>query len=139
MKMLSDIRGFRNNNPGNIRSGPKWIGLRAIQTDPDFAQFTSPEFGIRALAKLLINYQTNHRTTTIRLIIERYAPSVENDTEAYVQHVAKMVGTEPDLGYMLTNKTLMVDLVSAIIVHECGVQPYSRDIIMRGVNLAWNQ
>jgi len=139
MKMLADIRGWRNNNPGNIRNGPKWNGLRAIQTDPDFSQFTSPEFGIRALAKLLINYQTNHRTTTIRLIIERYAPDAENDTEAYVQYVSKMVATEPDLGYRLTNKTLLADLVMAIISFECGVQPYSRDIIMRGVNLAWNQ
>ena len=136
MKMLSDIRGFRNNNPGNIRRGQKWVGLRAIQTDPDFDQFSTPEFGIRALCKLLVNYQKKHRTTTIRLIIERYAPNVENDTEAYVQHVAKLVATGPDLGYRLTNKTLLADIVSAIITHECGVQPYSRDIIMRGVNLA---
>ena len=137
--MLADIRGWRNNNPGNIRNGPKWNGLRAIQTDPDFSQFTSPEFGIRALAKLLVNYQTKYRTTTIRLIIERYAPGVENDTEAYVQYVSRMVSTKPDLGYRLTNKTLLADLVMAIISFECGVQPYSREIIMRGVNLAWNQ
>ena len=134
--MLADIRGWRNDNPGNIRHGPRWVGLRAIQTDNSFSQFTSPEFGIRALARLLINYQRKYRLTTIRLLINRYAPPVENDTDAYVNHVAAMVGTKPDLGYMLTDKTLLTDLSAAIIVHECGIQPYSRDVIERGVTMA---
>lgn len=137
MKLLSEIRGYRNNNPGNIRhSSARWNGLSSDQTDTSFCQFTSPEYGIRALCKILMNYQTKHRKMTIRAIIDRYAPPVENDTNAYADHVAAMIGTKPDLGYRITNKILMTDIVSAIITHECGLLPYSREVVERGVEMA---
>ncbi len=52
-------RGIRNNNPGNIDHNPKnkWQGQ--LQHDPKiekrFCRFESPEYGIRALMKLLCN------------------------------------------------------------------------------------
>lgn len=55
--MAKIARGERNNNPGNIRHGSKWQGLSAEQTDKDFCQFISPEYGIRAIYKLLQTYQ----------------------------------------------------------------------------------
>ena len=49
-------RGERNNNPGNIRqTDADWIGERATDSDPAFEEFTTPEDGIRALARLLLN------------------------------------------------------------------------------------
>ncbi|MFI3272941.1 MAG: structural protein, partial [Pseudomonadota bacterium] len=53
-------RGIRNHNPGNIRHGDDWQGLRDTQTDKNFCQFVSPEFGIRALARVLMNYEKKH-------------------------------------------------------------------------------
>ena len=47
--MAKIARGERNNNPGNIRHGAKWQGLASTQTDKDFCQFISPEYGIRAI------------------------------------------------------------------------------------------
>ena len=58
--MTRPARGERNNNPGNIRHGSKWQGLSAQQTDPSFCQFVSPEYGIRAIYKLLQTYQKKY-------------------------------------------------------------------------------
>ncbi len=60
--MTSGNRGIRNNNPGNIDYNPRndWQGQLGYEqgvTKPRFARFDSPENGIRALAKLLINYR----------------------------------------------------------------------------------
>ena len=42
-------RGFRNNNPLNIRrSKDQWKGLAEAQTDRAFVQFKSLEYGWRA-------------------------------------------------------------------------------------------
>ena len=42
-------RGFRNNNPLNIRHGiSRWVGRAKVQNDPDFVTFTSISMGYRA-------------------------------------------------------------------------------------------
>ena len=47
-------RGIRNNNPLNIRrSKDQWQGLRAQQTDAQFCQFETLEYGWRAAFYLL--------------------------------------------------------------------------------------
>lgn len=85
-------RGIRNNNPGNIRrSADKWQGLAAEQLDKDFFIFQEMPYGIRAMARLLINYQDKKGLNTIAEIISTYAPSKENNTRAYVNHVAAYV------------------------------------------------
>ena len=69
-------RGYRNRNPGNIEHVPanKWQGLAEPPSDGRFCRFTSHEFGIRALAALLVTYQDRHKLRTPRAIIERWAP-----------------------------------------------------------------
>ena len=65
-------RGIRNNNPGNIRHGSsKWQGMSATQTDSEYIQFDDPVYGIRAIVKLLRNYQSRHGLNTIEEIITR--------------------------------------------------------------------
>ena len=129
-------RGIRNNNPGNIRkSGDAWQGLADIQPDPEFFAFADPVYGIRALAKILRNYRDRYGLNTVQGIINRWAPPVENNTGAYVRMVANKVGvapTEPltwDAGQMRR-------LVSAIIQHENGKQPYSMATIADGISRA---
>ena len=73
MTPISEIRGFRNHNPGNIRHGDRWKGLSKGQPDPAFCTFVSPEYGIRAMGRSLLNYRRRHKLTTLRGIIELVA------------------------------------------------------------------
>jgi len=135
--IMGRTRGIRNNNPGNIRkSGVVWRGMAppAEQTDSAFIVFSAPEWGIRALAKILVNYQDLHGINTVRGIINRYAPPSENNTAAYVDAVARRVGASPDAP--LDIRRVLPELIAAIIKHENGVQPYSAATITRGINLA---
>ena len=128
-------RGLRNNNPGNIRHGSsRWQGMSTEQTDSAFVQFDDPVYGIRALAKLLKNYQSQHGLNTIREIINRWAPPNENKTDSYVDHVARVVGVHPDSAVNVNDK--IVPIVTAIIKHENGLQPYDPDTISRGISLS---
>lgn len=116
------VRGIRNMNPGNIRLGESWLGLRTKQTDPDFCQFTSMVYGCRALLKLLRTYVEKRGCTTIRKVIERWAPPSENDTSSYVLSVAAACRRDPDevLNFE-ADPLLYLDIAKAIARHECGV------------------
>lgn len=125
-------RGIRNNNPGNIRRGQDWQG-EAAGTDPSFEVFTAPEYGIRAMARILRNYVAGGHDT-VRKIISRWAPPTENNTAAYVATVAAGLGLDPDAPVNLARD--LPGLVAAIIRHENGIQPYDAATIQRGINLA---
>jgi hypothetical protein len=128
-------RGIRNNNPGNIELGSdKWRGLSAQQTDGRFAQFDSPEHGIRAMAKVLGSYQTKHGLSTPRQIIGRWAPAGENDVDSYVASVANSSGLDPDAPIEMSRDG--ASLISAMIQHENGQQPFSREQVLRGIQMA---
>ena len=124
-------RGERNNNPGNIdRSTIRWEGMSADQSSDDrFIVFQTPQFGIRALAKILLNYQDVHHLDTIRQIIDRWAPPSENDSGAYVTDVAADVGVGPDDKIDLNDAAILTKLVTAIIRHENGRVIYSETMI----------
>ena len=73
-------RGLRNNNPGNIRrSKDNWQGLAPEQTDPDFFQFTAPEWGYRALIKTLQTYRKPLGTAYRKQHIGLHQPRVPGD------------------------------------------------------------
>lgn len=83
---------IKNNNPLNIRHNDTihWIGETFYngERNGDFARFDSLENGIRAAIVNLHSYITIHNTNTIRTIIERWAPSSDdNDDSAYEQTV----------------------------------------------------
>lgn len=127
-------RGLRNNNPGNLRrTGDQWKGLTLEQTDPVFFQFVRPEDGIRAMTITLNNYRRLYGRNTIRKIITRYAPANENDLEAYIADVAGYTGIDPD---QELSDSDMPMLVTAIIRHENGVQPYTLAFIEQSMALA---
>lgn len=84
---MTAARGLRNNNPGNIRKGENWQGLAAQQLDPEFCTFETMAWGIRALVVLLRTYRFKYGLTTVKGIVNRWAPPTENDTGAYVNAV----------------------------------------------------
>lgn len=143
MTMKTNLpRGVRNHNPGNIEWGDPWQGLvpQPGRKDPRFCQFTTPAYGIRALARTLITYQDKHGIRTVTAAINRWAPPVENDTSAYVRAVQAAVGG--DLVDMHDYQYLR-PMVEAIIRHENGVGPlknentwYDSDTIDEGLRLA---
>lgn len=138
MDRKKQTRGIRNNNPGNIdRDGTPWQGMADDQSgDPRFIVFKSAPYGIRAMARVLITYQDKHGLRTVRRIIGRWAPPVENDTDAYVNAVAASVGVGPDDVIDVHNFNVLRPLVKAIIKHENGVQPYPDGVINYGLQLA---
>ncbi|EAT13383.1 structural protein [Bermanella marisrubri] len=135
-KPVALVRGVRNNNPGNIRStvSDYWEGQ--IGTDGSFAIFESPEFGIRAMGRTLMNYDRLYGLNTVSEIISRWAPSNENNTEAYIDAVADELGVFTFWPLDLNDADRLTQLIKAIIKHENGIQPYSDDLIARGVRLA---
>jgi hypothetical protein len=140
---MTGSRGIRNNNPGNIERGAPWQGLaepgemtpeQAAETR--FCVFRAPEWGIRAIARILISYQDRHDIRTIEGTIRRWAPPHENDTGSYARAVAAKVGVEPDDTVDLASYAVARPLVEAIIQHENGQQPYPDALIDKGLLLA---
>lgn len=130
-------RGIRNNNPGNIRKSPEnWLGLAPDQTDPAFFVFTDAKYGIRAAARILKNYQKKYGLNTVKKIITRWAPTIENDTESYINHVASSLGVRVDEQIDLSDKSFLLPLVRTIFRHENGTMPYSMDELIEGISLA---
>jgi len=134
--VYTQTRGLRNNNPGNIRkTADKWKGLRAKQTDDEFFQFDSSVWGIRAMAKLLQNYQKRYGLDSVEQIINRWAPPNENDTNSYVKSVAQNVGVTPSQNLDLNSVDVLSRLVKAVIRHENGINPYSDETIIEAIGL----
>lgn len=112
-------RGYRNNNPGNIRLNPliKWEG-EIKGTDTSFVTFKNMTYGIRALMKLLSNYK-KRGYNTIELILNRYAPANENNTTGYIQKVSTYTGIPKNQNLVL-DQMQMVKLARAIVKVEIG-------------------
>lgn len=135
---MTDPRGIRNNNPLNIRKGKsRWTGTHPEKTDPEFVCFLTPTYGIRAAVKILFHYQQWHGLWTVYQMISRWAPPEENDTTTYANQVAGAMGiptgNRVDLKEDLSK---LHDMVYAMIEHENGIQPYTRDDIDAGIAMA---
>ncbi len=135
-KYLNLPRGIRNNNPLNIRenetSNDQWEGERVLDTDPDFEEFISPVYGIRAAVRVLKSYR-RRGVVTLGDIITTWAPMTENDTASYIESVAQQTGLKP---WATVTDIHYPALLKAMIKHENGIQPYSDELIKTGVSMA---
>lgn len=131
-------RGIRNNNPGNIdRTAEKWQGMAEDQSgDSRFIVFKEAKWGIRAIAKLLMTYQAKYNLRTTEQIINRWAPPVENNTRAYIDAVAAKLRVRRTDPIDASRYAVSYVLVTAIIEHENGQQPYPKSTIDEGLALA---
>jgi len=122
-------RGYRNNNPGNIRlSKSLWLGKVNLEqnTDGAFEQFISMEYGLRAMMKLIIKYITKYGDEDIVGIICRYAPAKENDVDSYVDSVVEKTGFSP-YDELKPDKETIICLVKAMCIHENGLDKISQE------------
>lgn len=123
--MIKEPRGIRNNNPLNIRKGCNWYGERFPQVDRDFEEFQSMELGIRAAFVLLRNYITgfsgrSFKYNTIRKIVRRWAPPIENATQRYIDFVCKQVGKDQNEMIYFSDRKAMITMARAMAFVECG-------------------
>lgn len=123
------LRGLRNCNPGNIRrTKDRWLGLRPVQADPDFFQFTEMRWGYRALMRTLQNYRRRHGCRTVADFIRRWAPSTENDTAAYIRSVCVDLQVPESYVPDVDDRTTLCALAAAISRVECGVPAVMTDV-----------
>jgi hypothetical protein len=122
-------RGLNNNNPGNIvKGGATFQGERVSSSDRRFKEFVSLEYGYRAMFVLLKNYVRLHGCDTVRKVINRWAPPVENDTLRYVRFVSEKTGIAADMKFDPCDSNLMVKMVSAMSWMENGIKPDETEI-----------
>ncbi|WGO84677.1 structural protein [Arsenophonus apicola] len=131
-------RGIRNHNPGNINYLPanQWQGQLPINKaiEPRFCRFISPEYGIRALIKLLQTYH-NKGYNTVNKMINRWAPPNENGTQNYINYVATRLNMAPNDKLNPFDKNTAFILAKAIIQYENGAQPYDNAVFERAYRL----
>ncbi|CAI1698875.1 Uncharacterised protein [Serratia fonticola] len=120
--------GLRNNNPGNLRAAPNSTGKNG-----GFSTFASPQDGLAALSRQLQLYG-DRGNNTLNGIIHTYAPRSENKTQSYIDAVSKNTGFNPSDRLNLQSPEVLEKLIPAIIKHENGTQPFSRDDILQGIN-----
>lgn len=114
-------RGLRNHNPGNIRrSASRFRGEVRPSTDPAFKQFEEPAWGYRAIFVILRTYYDRHHLHTMQEMIRRWAPPVENHTEAYIRGVTALTGLAPDAEIRPEDRSSMVAMAAAISEIENG-------------------
>lgn len=119
----SNIRGIKNNNPGNIvKSNTSWQGKVPLEqnTDKRFEQFISMEYGIRALMKNVITW-VNRGENTIEKLIHKWAPTFENNTKKYIEKVSKDVSLSPKEIIPL-NEKMLIALAISIAQMENGTE-----------------
>lgn len=114
--------GYRQNNPGNLRSDgkTKWNGAVGSTPSGQFLTFDTPEHGIRAMARTLYNYGAKHGLKTPDAVVGRYAPPSENSTKAYLSAIEKLTGFKPNQKIDLTSEDVLQKLVPAMGSHEIG-------------------
>ena len=136
---MSIPRGIRNNNPLNIRrSKDKWKGMRAVQSDAQFCQFESLEWGWRAAFWLLTRtYYHKYRLFTIRAIVTKWAPAIENNTKAYIANVSRLTGIDPDepIGIPSERPARWMMVGVAMAIQENGTESLDYFAMMRGWEL----
>lgn len=125
--MGSSPAGLRNNNPFNIefRTTIQWQGQ--IGTDGRFVVFRTALLGIRAGMINIHTKMTRDGLNTVRKIITRLSPAVENPTEAFIQFVAGRMGVAAE--QPITWRPNIIAMSKAIIQFENGQQPFSDDTL----------
>ncbi len=142
---VEPTRGERNNNPGNLDfvAVDPWEGQVGLELVPEgenftprFGRYSSPELGLRALGRQLLAYQERHGCNTPRLIANRWAPPVENNTTAYAKDLAASLGVDLDTAVDLHDAATLAVAMRTIIRHENGRCIYDADLIASAGSLA---
>ncbi len=126
------VRGYRNNNPLNLRmSSNQWKGKvpASENTDGAFEQFTSMAYGFRAALKNLRSYIGKYRCDTIQSIVNKWAPDSDgNNPTTYAARVAQTTGYAVTSKIAVTDKEKLCRIAYAMAIVENGSAPVMTDI-----------
>lgn len=120
------LRPWRNLNPGDLRTlggTDKWGGQVEVDhaAGGPFAIFASRTDGWRALGVCLLAYRNFHGINTIRGLVNRWAPgSDNNDTDAYMATMARIMGVGVDAEIDLADESTMLKASHGIALQEGG-------------------
>jgi len=121
-------RAWRNNNPGNIRSGDFANEHGAIGAAAGFAVFPDYAAGHAALKALL---KTDvYASKTIVEAVSHYAPPKENNTKAYAANLQKLTGLDGKIKLSSLTDQQLESVVNAIEKLE-GTSPGTETPIAR--------
>ncbi len=140
------------NNPCAVKKYESWQGevpresrpeFMSDKRRPDLLRFVSPEWGIRCACRILQNKQRQN-TKSVRQLISSWAPSVgknadntSEQTENYIQHVARRMNVEPDQVISVLDYATIKPMILAMIEVENGWNmPYSDQTIDTGLMLS---
>ena len=135
-------------NPGNLRQNSvvfmgelrqpfEFRGAMINPLNNQFKSFISMSYGYRAMVRVLRSY-VNKGYKTLTQIINRYAPSTENNTNAYIQYVSQRAGIDPNADLTtLINGPYVSELIKHMVRLEQGANfVIDENDIRTGVNLA---
>ena len=110
-------QGRRTNNPLNLKFNAKnkWMGKK--ESENGFETFDDMAYGIRAADDTLKTYD-NYNIDTVAKVINRWAPSNENNTDEYIKFVAKELNISPNDKIDLQNDETRQNLLKAMVKME---------------------
>lgn len=122
-------RGYRNNNPLNIRLNERnnWKGKVLANTDGAFEQFVSMPYGFRAALYLFRKY-IRQGYNTVEKIVGKWAPPSENHTGKYISFVTGKTQMAPDQVLKAADAEHLKILAHAMAWYENGTPPQWPDI-----------
>lgn len=118
----------RFNNPTNLRWAEGY-GTHNTKSG-DFAVFPTLDEGVLASAKQLQIFGTRG-INTISDIAKKWAPSNENDTEAYIRHLVKSTGIGAREALNLNDPSILAKLISGMSSKEGAGNRVSEDAVMQ--------
>lgn len=125
-------KNVRLNNPLNIERRDDWDGLATVQKDKRFCTFDTPEYGFRAAYIILLKYLARD-DNTIKKIISKWAPSVENHVDGYANFIGQR--TNKDVNSFVEPEDLPA-IMLAMSDFEGAKGAYDIDVVNRGVAIA---
>lgn len=132
----------RRNNPGNLEwltGGDQWLGAdeSGRSWSPRFTVFKNMTYGLRALL-VNMNTQIARGHNTISKLIYVWAPPHENNTEEYINNVAKQTGKDRDnyeLVSIVKDKNTSIAIARAIAMIEGGIT-FTDDVVNTAYSMA---
>lgn len=113
------------NNPLNIRTSAHYNWNGQVGATRGFCDFEEVAMCRRAGAYLLMRSYRRAGIKTIEKVIQRWAPSCENNTEAYIDYVSKRTGIAKAMP--LTFDDDYAALLAAMEIFEQGVPSSKRE------------
>ncbi|UOG71912.1 lytic transglycosylase [Serratia marcescens] len=134
----NEPRGIRNNNPGNLNYvGQNGATLEEHAT-PRFARFNSAFEGFAALGKQIKAYYNGtskaagyQKLQSVEDIISRFAPASENNTQAYINKLSKMLGVGRGDSLNIQDPKVLATLMNGITQIENGKNPYAPEMVLK--------